>query len=210
MFAFTFETIMQASSPFVTLANPTQSSVTNIASLSVLPELAPAAFAVDALPKLEPNLLIQLEQLRPKVFNYCLAYLHHNDDAEEACQETMYNALKAIDSFAQRASLQTWLLKIAHNACTALYRKNKRQQAQFEDFDESLYFSEEVLIDEENPALAASLMMLSQVQRDVLRMRFVDELPLNDIALSLGLSLSAVKMNYYRALSKLQQVYKHA
>jgi RNA polymerase sigma-70 factor (ECF subfamily) len=199
---------MQASSPIPILHCSAQSNVANSASHFVLPELVSAPITDEALLTLEPNLLIQLEQLRPKVFNYCLAYLHHNDDAEEACQETMYNALKAIHNFAQRASLQTWVLKIAQNACTAYYRKNKRQQAQFEDFDESVYFIEETLRDEENPELAASLMLLSQVQRDVLRMRFVDELPLNDIALGLGLSLSAVKMNYYRALSKLQQVYK--
>lgn len=156
----------------------------------------------------QPDLTQQLEQLRPKIYNYCYAYLQHADDAEEACQDTMYNALKGIASFAQRASLQTWVLSIAHNACTACYRRNKRYQAQFEDFDETQYVAEEILSDEDNPELAKALMHLSTSQRDILRYRFVDEISLSEISVIMGISLSAVKMNYYRAISKLQKTYE--
>lgn len=206
MFAFNYETLMQASFSNIS-ANTLANSCANFSEPTIVIQ---GDIASPVITFSEFELVSKLEQLRPKVYSYCFAYLQHADDAEEACQDTIYSALRAIGKFAQRASLQTWVLKIAHNVCTASYRRNKLNQNKFEDFDETLHVSEAPLSDDENPELAQALMLLSSIQRDILRYRFVDELSLTEISIVLGLSLSATKMNYYRAISKLQKLYLQA
>ena len=49
------------------------------------------------------------------------------DEAEDLVQETMLRAWRARDSFAGRASLRTWLYKIATNACLDALEKRSRR-----------------------------------------------------------------------------------
>jgi RNA polymerase sigma factor (sigma-70 family) len=50
---------------------------------------------------------------------------------------------------------------------------------------------------------------LSQTQQDILYYRFVEDMSLQAIAHTLSLKCSSVKMNYYRALEKLNKLYTH-
>jgi RNA polymerase sigma factor (sigma-70 family) len=147
----------------------------------------------------------ELQQLRPQIMTYCLGYLRHTQDAEEACQDTMLNAMSALSKFENRASLKTWVMKIAYHVCTNYFRKNRAQKDLFDEYDESVFACTDPLFDQDNPEITALLASLSTVQQEILRYRFVDELSLKDISIILGYKLSCVKMNYYRALDKLQK-----
>lgn len=147
----------------------------------------------------------ELQQLRPHILTYCLAYLRHTEDAEEACQDTMVNAISALSKFENRASLKTWVMKIAYHVCTNYFRKNRAQKDLFDVYDDSVFASTDPTFDQENPEVTALLATLSTVQQEILRYRFVDELSLKDISIVLGYTLSSIKMNYYRALEKMQK-----
>lgn len=149
-----------------------------------------------------------LQQLRPKVLAYCMRYLKHPEDAEEACQDTMVNAISGLAKFQNRASLQTWLMKIAYHVCSAYYRAKRNQDLLFESFDEHSCNTLDDAIEIDSPDLSEAIQSLSELQKQVLRYRFVNDLSLNEIAIVLGCSLSAIKMNYYRAIQKIQALYQ--
>jgi RNA polymerase sigma-70 factor (ECF subfamily) len=69
-----------------------------------------------------------LEQYRPDLTGHCYRMLGSVVDAEDAVQESMLRAWKAIDRFNEQSSLKTWLYRIATNVCLDAIAATKRQR----------------------------------------------------------------------------------
>jgi RNA polymerase sigma-70 factor (ECF subfamily) len=68
---------------------------------------------------------------------HCYRMLGSPHDAEDAVQETLLRAWRAIDRFEPRAALQTWLYRIATNACLDELERRPRRPELLQPFPDS-------------------------------------------------------------------------
>jgi RNA polymerase sigma-70 factor (ECF subfamily) len=68
-----------------------------------------------------------LEPFRRELTGYCYRMLGSGSEAEDAVQETLLRAWRAADSFEGRASLRSWLYRIATNVCIDMGRQVQRR-----------------------------------------------------------------------------------
>jgi RNA polymerase sigma-70 factor (ECF subfamily) len=64
-----------------------------------------------------------------KVYNYICHMVGAGAEAEDLAQETFVRAYLSIHSFQSRASLNTWLFRIATNLCIDYLRRHKKTKA---------------------------------------------------------------------------------
>lgn len=151
------------------------------------------------------------------VFNVCRRYLDSADDAEDVTQEVFLKVFHALPGFEGRSQFRTWLCRIAMNQCYAASEKRKRfvnnyEQDSKDDFIDSLPGEdspEQDLLDEdERDCVQRSLSQMRQQDMEILNLRFMGELSLDDIARTMSSKLSATKMRFYRAMEQFKDVYQ--
>ena len=149
-----------------------------------------------------------------RVFRFLLASTRDRDIAQTLTQETFLRAWSHRTSFREDCSISTWLMRIALNLLrdhtrTQRFRFWKRVSAAAVDVSD---VSEHIPNYDSSPEdrLAAkqqlaliwdAVAQLSQRQRTIFLLRFVEELDLSEIAATTGLPISTVKSHLYRALA---------
>jgi len=73
------------------------------------------------------DLEAQLDGYRRELTGYCYRLLGSSFDAEDAVQNAMIRAWRALDGFDGRSSLRTWLYRITHNVCLDMLRGKQRR-----------------------------------------------------------------------------------
>jgi RNA polymerase sigma-70 factor, ECF subfamily len=149
-----------------------------------------------------------------RIFRFLLASTRDRDIAQTLTQETFLRAWTHRNSFREDCSIATWLMRIALNLLrdhtrTERFRFWKRAAAaavDVSDVSEHIpnYDSspEDRLAAKEQLALIwDAVAQLSQRQRTIFLLRFVEELDLSEIAATTGLPISTVKSHLYRALA---------
>jgi len=152
-----------------------------------------------------------------RVFRFLLASLRDRDAAETLTQETFLRAWTARDHFRGDCSAITWLTRIALNLARDHTRTNrfrfwqKVSQTALQADDLAAHLphpgtsTEASLIAHEQLALVwKTVGTLSERQRTVFVLRFVEELELADIAKITDLPISTVKTHLYRSLATIR------
>ncbi|MFI7491191.1 RNA polymerase sigma factor [Micromonospora echinaurantiaca] len=68
-----------------------------------------------------------LVAVRPEVLRLCARLLPHREDAEEACQDTLFALARGITRFERRSSFHTWLYRLTANRARSTYRVLRRR-----------------------------------------------------------------------------------
>ena len=149
-----------------------------------------------------------------RVHRFLLMLLRDADEADNLTQECFLRAYQNIPGFRGDCSLETWLLRIAANLARDHARNRKAGfwkrllgfgedgEAGWSDTIPAPAASPEqtLLAREEVWAVWEAANRLSQQQRAVFLLRFVEELELNEIGAVLGLQTGSVKSHLFRAV----------
>jgi len=154
-----------------------------------------------------------LRKHEPSVFKTCQYLLDDPYDAEEACQDIFLRVFHKIKTFQQKSSFRTWLYRITYNFCLTKRKQNikrsiARQKLTSDITRESVNIPTPQSPTSPIPEIHEVLYELSSQDREIITLRFISGLTLNEIADARQLKLSAVKMRLYRALEKFKAVYE--
>ncbi len=152
------------------------------------------------------------------VFNLCRRYLGTEEEAEDVTQDVFMRVFHALPKFEGRAQFKTWLYRIAMNQCHSAVEKRKHFVRDTDDGDGGSLF-DHLLVDEHTPQDAYSLTEeqdcvqktlgeMRPAESEILNLRFMGELSLEEIASTLDSKLSATKMRFYRAMEQFKKLYE--
>jgi RNA polymerase sigma-70 factor (ECF subfamily) len=142
---------------------------------------------------------------RDWVLNLALRFTRSEDLALDVMQETFIYLLKKFPGFRLTANLKTFLYPAVKNLSIAARRKAVRVQSTEaeQQYLEMLPATDVPLV--QSAELAAALTNLSPEHREVLLLRYVDDLSLAEIAVATAIPLGTVKSRLHHALESLRQ-----
>ncbi len=139
-----------------------------------------------------------IEQQYDKIYRYCYFKLHNREAAEDVTQETFLRFL-ANDTYRDTGKVLQYLYSIARNLCINEYH---RPQAEALPDEMETPFSEDELLSA--ISLQAALEELDPEERELLLLRYSNEVPVSVICRIFQLSRFAIYRKISRALKKLQ------
>ena len=158
-----------------------------------------------------------VESHRQQIFRFLLASLRDLDLAETLTQECFLKAHRNWKHFRGESSAMTWLMRIAINL-QKVYWRNRRMQfwrqtrTNAVDLDEASEWlpngernaEQQMLAREQVAHVWQAVKGLSERQRTVFLLRYVEERELSEIAEATGLSEGTVKAHLSRALGRVR------
>ena len=160
---------------------------------------------------------------RPRVFRFALASLRDRDAAETVTQDCFLNAYKGRDRYRGDASVQTWLMQIAVNLIRDAARSRRFQfwkratastitaeDASQYVLDAGMSPEERVSAAQQVRAIWGTLDDLSDRQRTVFLLHFVEEMSATEIEAATAIPKGAVKVHLFRAVRAIRKRLEHS
>jgi len=168
------------------------------------------------LKKRDPDAISDLiGRYQHRLYRFLVRMVQDPATAEDLFQQTWIRLLEKVGSYDARRNFDAWLFAIARNL--SIDHLRRRRGVSLDDEDDSglamadrLSASEpdalEQLLDFERGAmLAAAIADLPPIHREVLTLRFEEDMKLEQIAEVAAIPLSTVKSRLHRALEALRQ-----
>ena len=153
------------------------------------------------------------------VYRMALSFMKNESDAEDVAQEAFLNAFRNLATFRGQAKFSTWLISITVNAARGRLRRQSlvRMESLDETPEEGGHVSPALLRDwrevpsealerkEIREMLQEAICGLAPIYREVVLLRDVEELSVEETATELAISVASVKTRLHRARIMLQK-----
>jgi len=132
------------------------------------------------------------------------------DKAEDIAQDALLLAFKALPSIEEPKKFAAWLSAITRHRALRVGKRESAEQARRVEMDELLIEKLEALVrplvdESQSEELKLALKQLPEDYALVLKLRFIDEMPVKRIAGFLGLPLSTVKWRVHHGKELLRK-----
>ncbi len=143
------------------------------------------------------------ERHHQALYRYCRSILRHEEDAQDALQNTFTRAFAALQDEQRDFELRPWLFRIAHNEAISILRR-RRETSELGDLPGDERETEDRVSErEELRVLRHDLADLPDRQRSALVLRELNGLSHAEIGTVLDLTPAAVKQSIFEARNAL-------
>jgi RNA polymerase sigma-70 factor (ECF subfamily) len=162
-----------------------------------------------------------LNRTKTGIFSYIIFIVHNQEVANDIFQETFLKAITNLQmrKYTPTGKFNAWMIRIAHNAIMDWYRRQKTKQIidMDDDFDIAS-MSDKTLMETSSEDLMANAQVLADVkamidflpeaQREVVQMRYYQNLSFKEIAALTGVSINTSLGRMRYALINLRRLAK--
>ncbi len=163
-----------------------------------------------------------MERYRDSIFHTMLKMVRNNEDAEDLTIEAFGKAFQKLPTYSPSYAFSTWLFKIATNNCIDFIRKQRMKITSIdepvkEDSDEnfgrllkanSLNPEESYMLEQRSHQLRNMMDKLKGGYRQMIEMRYFDEMSYQEISEKMNLPIGTVKAQLFRAKELLTEIFK--
>ena len=145
-----------------------------------------------------------------RVYRHIYYMVNDAREAEDLTAQSFLKAWEAIDRYKERgAPFIAWLLRIAHNL-TISHLRSRRDHSELDDgfVDQKRGGNPEESLEQaaDERSVRDAVLKLREEQRQVIMLRFVEELDYTEVAAMIGKSVPAVRVIQHRALGNLRKL----
>lgn len=148
----------------------------------------------------------------PYVTKFLIKTTCNEDLSQDLCQETFLKMIKNIEKFDVncKSTFGTWLITIAKNNYLDYLRRSKYQAENIDDLqlvapDDVLG---KVLLTMEYEELLQALQQLPKEQGNAIRMKYVEQMTLAEIAKEFNVQPKTIKSRIYDGKAKLKKIFE--
>lgn len=159
-----------------------------------------------------------LKRHQDRIFSYILRIIKNEDIANDIFQETFVKAILTIKQgrYTENGRFPAWISRIAHNLIIDHYRQEKSENVQSADIEEVDIFNrkdlceatiEDIIIaDQIRDDVKYLIELLPELQKEVLKMRYYQNLSFKEIAELTGVSINTALGRMRYAIINLRRI----
>ena len=145
-----------------------------------------------------------VQEQRQTIYSVCYLFANDRQEADDLAQEVLIRLWQGIDGFEGRSSAKTWVYRVALNTCVTADKKQRRRlDTSPLEMDVDLFAEEE-----RNPAASRLHQRISKLHPfdRALILLWLEDLPYDEIAAILGISIDNVSVRLVRVREKLKKI----
>ncbi|GAB3890917.1 RNA polymerase sigma factor [Spirosoma agri] len=151
-----------------------------------------------------------------RIHRKCMQFTQNTTQAEDLTQDIFLRLFSKLSSYKEQAKFSTWIYTITRNYCTDYIRLPKIKQVMileegWEEEVQSALVSDELsgnVFDELTEwQLKRAMKLLPADEQWLLKLKYLDDFSIKEIAALFAVTPSAVKMRLKRSRDKLRQLY---
>lgn len=144
------------------------------------------------------------------IHKVCGMYCHDKDEKKDLFQEIVLQLWKSFATFRGESKITTWIYRVALNTAISTFRKEVKKPATSLLDDTNLQIAEDTEFQEKNEQynmLYQAIRQLSEIER-ALVMLYLDDLPYEEIAETMGITANNARVRMNRIREKLREIVK--
>ncbi|TGK04755.1 sigma-70 family RNA polymerase sigma factor [Leptospira semungkisensis] len=142
---------------------------------------------------------------RERLYRKAVSMVKDGDDAEDIVQDALISGYRSIRNFRAESGVYTWLYRIVVNKSKDLLAKRKRARensmddSEFQVTDDRMSFEKKVELSDESNYLINKINELEDIYKEVIELRYFEEMSYSQIADILGTNIGTVKSRLFKA-----------